>query len=324
MLETAIRCGLVFCMLVTILCASSPTEARRWRYYHQDYRYSDQPVANDRTQDSRSNALGARGTGFGPTMDQLIRGCSQEAAELKNWPFDFLTQIIGADESQRNALQQMQSSVADASDTLASRCPKEIPAALTAKFDALKQALQSFIAALDAVRPAVQKFYAALNDEQKARLVAIYISNNSVKLNSDQFRRASRNTFREALNMNMRQGTICQKWASALRDWPTRQIESTVTLSDVQRAALYDLTGSIYRAAGGLVASCPAETSYTPVGQIEAKRNRVDALAQAINTIRPMLDQFVNTLSDEQKIRLAKVMSATQTTAPRRRGDDDD
>jgi hypothetical protein len=84
------------------------------------------------------------------------------------------------------------------------------------------------------------------------------------------------------------------------------------------------LTGSIYRAAGGLVASCPAETSYTPVGQIEAKRNRVDALAQAINTIRPMLDQFVNMLSDEQKIRLAKVMSATPTTAPRRRGDDDD
>jgi hypothetical protein len=257
-------------------------------------------------------------------MDQLIRGCSQEAAELKNWPFDFLTQIIGADESQRDALQQMQSSVADASDTLASRCPKEIPAALTAKFDALKQALQSFIAALDAVHPAVQMFYSALDDEQKAHLVALYISNNSVKLNSEQSRRASRNTLREP--SNMQQGAICQKWAGALRDWPTKQIESNVTLSDAQHAALYDLTGSIYRAAGGLVASCPAETSYTPVGQIEAKRRRVDALAQAISTIQPMLDQFVNMLSDEQKNRLVRVVSATQTTTttPRRRGDDDD
>ena len=119
MCENAIRCGLIFCTLLTILCASSPSEARRWRYYHQDYRYSDQPVANDRTQDSRLSALGARGTEFGPTMDQLIRGCSQQAAELKNWPFDFLAQLIGADETQRNAVQQMQSSVADASDTRA-------------------------------------------------------------------------------------------------------------------------------------------------------------------------------------------------------------
>jgi hypothetical protein len=266
-----------------------------------------------------------RAPGFGPTMDQLIRGCSQEAAELKNWSFDFLTQIIGADESQRNALQQMQSSVADASDTLASTCPKEIPAALTAKFGALKEALQSFITALDAVRPAVQTFYSALDDEQKAHLVALYISNNSVKLNSDRSRRASRNTLREP--SSMQQGSICQKWADALRDWPTKKIASNITLSDAQHAALYDLTGSIYRAAGGLVASCPAETSYTPVGKIEAKRHRVDALAQAINTIQPMLDQFVNMLSDEPKSHLIRVVSLTQTTTttpPRRRGDDDD
>jgi hypothetical protein len=85
-----------------------------------------------------------------------------------------------------------------------------------------------------------------------------------------------------------------------------------------------------YRAAGALTASCPTETSFTPLGQIEAKRKRVDALAQAISMIRPVLDRFADTLNDEQKIRLVKILSSTQMTvpavptAPRRRSDDAD
>jgi hypothetical protein len=58
-----------------------------------------------------------------PTVDQLIRGCSQEAVELKNWPFDYLAQIVGPDEGQRNALQRMQDTAANASDILSSTCP---------------------------------------------------------------------------------------------------------------------------------------------------------------------------------------------------------
>ena len=223
----------------------------------------------------------------------------------------------------------MQSAVVDASGILASRCPKDVPAALSARFDALKQGLEAFIAALDAVRPPVEAFYSALNDEQKARLVAMYISKNSVKEKSDQLKsgRASKNTYAEALNTQ--QDTICQSWAGALRDWPTRQIESSITLSDIEHAALYDLTASMFRAAGTLIASCPAEASFTPLGQIEAKRKRVDALAQAINIIRPMLDRFTDTLSDEQKLRLTRAVSSTQavrppTPTPRRRSDDDD
>jgi len=50
--------------------------------------------------------------------------------------------------------------------------------------------------ALDAVRPAIETFYTALNDEQKARLVAVYISNNGARESSDQPRRASRNSYR--------------------------------------------------------------------------------------------------------------------------------
>jgi hypothetical protein len=309
-------------MLVVTLCASSNAEARRRGYY---YRYFDQNAVGDRNQAGGLTASGAgslpsRGAGFVPTVDQLIRGCGQEAVELKNWPFDYLAQIVGPDEGQRNA--------ANASDILASTCPREIPAALTARFDALKQGLGAFMTALDAVRPAIETFYTALNDEQKARLVAVYISNNGVRESSDQPRRASRNSYRQV--SSTQHEIICEKWAGALRDWPTRQIEANMTLSDIQHAALYDLTAMTYRAAGALTASCPTETSFTPLGQIEAKRKRVDALAQAISMIRPVLDRFADTLNDEQKIRLVKILSSTQMTvpavptAPRRRSDDAD
>ena len=333
MFKTAACCGLVLSIVVMVLCASSDAEARRWRYHYYG-RSFDQDAAANRSQERGSNASGAgsfraQGTGFGPMMDQLIRGCSQEAVELKNWPFDYLAQIVGTDESQLNALQQMQTTVVDASGILASRCAKDVPAAMSARFDALKQGLEAFMSALDAVRPAVGTFYTTLNDEQKARLVALYLSNNSngEKSPEFQFRRANNSAYPAALSPQ--QGTTCQNWAGALRSWPTHQIESTIAASDVQRAALYDLTASIFRAAGALVASCPTETSFTPLGQIEAKRKRVDALAQAIGTIRPVFDRFADMLNDDQKARLARTVSSTQPSTPsppplRRRNDNDD
>jgi hypothetical protein len=330
MVETALPSRLVLSMVVIVLCASSSAEARRWRrYYSQPY--IDQSVVNDRNRnaDRESSIPSARpfrsqGPAFGATVEQLIRGCNQEAIELKNWPFDSLAQIVGPDENQRNALQQMQDTAVKTADILASTCPKEIPAPLTARFDALKHGLEAFIAALDGVRPVIETFYTSLNDEQKARLVAMYMSNNNSREKSDQSRRSSRNgqTYRDA--SSTQQESICGKWAGALRDWPTRQIESNMTLSDTQHAALYDLTASTYRAAGTLIASCPTETSFTPLGQIEAKRKRVDALGQATSMIRPFLDRFTDTLNDEQKIRLTKIVNPTQITVPRRRNNDDD
>jgi hypothetical protein len=90
-------------------------------------------------------------------------------------------------------------------------------------------------------------------------------------------------------------------------------------LSDDQGAALYLLTGSIYRDAGTLVASCPTESSFAPLGQLDAKRKRIDALRQAINVIRPGLKEFADTLNDEQKTRLAAAVNGAQIKPQQRR-----
>ena len=162
----------------------------------------------------------------------------------------------------------------------------EIPGSPAAKLDALQQGVDAS-RSTDAVRPVVEAFYISLNDEQKARLVAIYMSNNTAKELSSQGRRSSRTP--DPADATIPQVLVCEKWAGALREWPTRQIEASVPLSDIQHAALYELTASMYRAAGALVTSCRSEISYTPVGQIDAKRKRIDALGQAIRMIRPAI-----------------------------------
>jgi hypothetical protein len=226
----------------------------------------------------------------------------------------------------------MRSVAATAGDTLASSCPSDVPAALPARFDALEQGLGSFIEALDGVRPAVELFYNSLNDEQKARLVAMYMSNassqktSSQRDKSDQSLRSNRSVRASRDFPVTQQSPICQRWADALRAWPIREIETGMVLADGQRAELYEMSGSIYGAAGALTASCATETSFTPLGQIDGKRKRIETLRQAVNLVRPQLGRFTDSLNDERKTRLANVVGATKGKPGRRRsrGSDDD
>ena len=50
--------------------------------------------------------------------------------------------------------------------------------------------------------------------------------------------------------------------------------------------------------------ACLTELPATIVGRTEAMEKRVDAALQAIRTVRPALEAFYATLSDEQKARL--------------------
>jgi hypothetical protein len=315
-------------LLAMTLCAASNVEARRWRHYGYAERAAEQNTTDDQ---ARNRALqraaapqDARGSAFGPTVEQLLRGCNQEALDLANWPLQSVAQTVTPDDGQRDALEQMRAEAAEAGNSLASQCPKEIPARLTARLDALEHVLDAFAASLDAVRPAIERFYGALNDEQKARLVALYMSSGSAQEPSGRPRGVERNG-RPGVDAADRKGDdICGRWAAALRSWPIRTIETSMPLSDLQRATLYELTGAIYRAAGTLAASCPTETSFTPLGQIDAKRKRVTALRQAIGDLHGALDRFAATIDGAQQTRLGDVVNAIQIKPPRRRGDDDD
>ena len=308
MSKSAMRCGRVLFLSAIILCASASAEARHRKHYG-GHRYLQQNAVKDRTwggESPASDASSSQGSSFGPAIAELIRGCSQEAIQLKNWNIDSIALVVGPDAAQQNALDQVRNASIETADILAEICPKQIPVALTAKFDALIQAVDAFITGLDALRPAVETFYISLNDEQKVRILAMS-ANNSLET-AGRPQRSSRDDAAHRDGSSARQELPCGWLAHALRDWPIRQIEISIPLSDSQHAALYDLTASIYRAVGTLIASCPTEASLTPLGEIDVKRKRANALRQAAGIIRPVLDRFEGTLDDGQKMRLGQVI----------------
>ena len=153
---------------------------------------------------------------------------------------------------------------------------------------------------LGALRPTFTTFYGLLDDEQKARLVAMGMSNDASGKQDVASKRSG-----------SKQDSLCQQWVINLRSWPVRQIENGTSLSDEQHATLYELTAAIYRAAGRLGTSCNADERFTPPGRLEARQDQLQALQQGIDAIRPVFSQFESELTDVQKAKLGRVVNVS-------------
>jgi hypothetical protein len=88
---------------------------------------------------------------------------------------------------------------------------------------------------------------------------------------------------------------------AALRSWPIGQIETGITLTDEQHATLHEVAAAAYRAAGRLVTPCRAEHRLTPVRRLDSEREKLEALRQGIDAVRPILTAFENQLNEAQK-----------------------
>jgi hypothetical protein len=212
-------------------------------------------------------------------------------------PLDSVNQIVKPAENQRQALEQIQSLALDSAETLATTCPKKLPEGLAERLAILSHTLEAMAASLGVLRPTFTTFYGLLNDEQKARLVAMGISNNASGKED------------VASKQNGSKDSLCQHWVVNLRSWPVRQIEEGTSLSDEQHAALYELTATIYRAAGRLGKACIAEDRFTPPGRLEARQDALEALQKGIDAIRPVFSQFESELTDVQKAKLGRVVN---------------
>ena len=96
---------------------------------------------------------------------------------------------------------------------------------------------------------------------------------------------------------------LCRGQTAGLADWPIERIAQTVEPDDAQRAALDELKDATANALDLLKASCPTALPSTPTGRIEAMRQRLDAMLQAVRTVRPAMQKFYQSLNDEQKAR---------------------
>jgi hypothetical protein len=229
-------------------------------------------------------------------------------------------ETVKPNKEQLAAIERIRNATDEAAKKLNASCPDDVPAGLSERLSTADQALGATKAALVLMRPAFVSAYAALDDEQKAQLVALAISNTQ---RTPQVESASTNpsvSGKDGAGAHVPFG--CGQWSSLLKGWPLDKMEVDPSLSDEERAQLYELMASVYHATGHLTASCQAEDALTPVARLDGEVNRIDVLRQCIDGIAPALGEFTSLLNDEQKARFNTALGITaQAKTPSNAGD---
>jgi hypothetical protein len=297
-------------VLIALSLASAAQARHGWHHHGRHWRgssYEDRvPQPRDFAPAPERAATPQRG-GFVLAVAQIIHACSEQAAELQKMPLDAVVKTVQPSDEQRAALAQIHAAATEAADKLNAACPKDVPATLTERLDTMRASLDAIKAALVPLRPAFVDAYAALNDEQKARLVALTMS--------QQVTPAQQGAPQSEQGTAPPVSLGCRQWPAMLKSWPLNRIESDLALSDDQHAALYAMMAAIYRAAGGVTASCHDENALTPVARLDAELNRVEALRQCVDAIAPALAGFANSLNNEQNARLNAALGLSPQAA---------
>jgi len=306
---------LLTALVLIMACSASPADAR-WRHfgYHwygrawYNYQNHGDQVRGDHAPAAEDkDSARIKAADFGATIGRMLRACDQQADDLKNVPVDAINQKVKPTSDQRRALEQLASASAEAASTLAANCPKELSAGLNGRLNAFSQTLSAMASTLTTLRPMFANYYGSLDDEQKARLLQMTMrASGSGKAHSEL---DPSDRHRGVSDAHVSDYTYCQQWVAALRSWPVKQIEDKASLSDEQRAALYELTAAIYRAAGKLNAVCDADDHITPPGRLDGRIDQLNTLQQSVDTIRPLLSQFESELTEEQAARLSGLVT---------------
>ena len=230
---------------------------------------------------------------------------------------------------QNKALDGLREGAKQAAQRLAADCPQEVSAAPPVRLEAAEQGIAATLAAYDIIEPKLAAFYGALSDEQKARLYRDTAAS-AASSPTPRRRRARTRVGPNTANAIPRAGIfgaimgkrvkllpanpprraaapgftrMCEELGAVLRNWPMREIELNVRLSDAQRVAFYEFVTTSLKAAETLSSACPAEAALTPTGRMETMRKRLAAVRAATAAIRPALAHFYEALDQEQKVR---------------------
>ena len=244
----------------------------------------------------RESSPGNRVARTDDTQRRAAEVCSDDAAQLTDWPLERISEVVQPTAAQRPALDELRAASAKAIDMLKSGCPKDLPSTPTGRLAAMESRLQVMLAAVQTVRPALERFYQSLSDEQKARFNAIAASDDH-----------------DAAAKDRRDLTkFCDEKTPGVTDLPIERIAQAVQPTPAQRAALDELKDASVKAAERLKTDCPTYQTLTPTGRVEAMEKRLDATLGAVKTVQPALAKFYNSLSDEQKARFNSLRSVSR------------
>jgi hypothetical protein len=216
------------------------------------------------------------------TNTAALESCTGLAPGVTNLPIDQIRQTVHPTADQEAALDDLSAASSQASDIIKSSCPSSVPLTPIGRLDAAEQRLDATIKAIQVVRSPLERFYQSLSDEQRQRFNAMNGSNEGAP---------------SAANMT----AACSQGAGSFIDLPVQRIEQVVEPTAQQQGAFNDLKAAAQKAGDQLQSSCPIAVPKSPVARVDTVETRLTAMADAIKSVRPDLQNFYASLSDEQK-----------------------
>ena len=207
---------------------------------------------------------------------------------------DPIAKAVQPNADQSAKLDALKNAEVDAQKTLADSCAAETPKTAVGRLDAERTRLQAMIQAANAVGGPLGDFYASLSDEQKAAF-------NAIGQGEPAANGAAAANIAPACGPN-----------NAVPLIALDQINAAVQPDAKQQTALAALRAAAGNADDAILASCPKSAPLTPTGRLDAVKARLQAMANGVDLIKPPLQDFYASLSDEQK---AKFDALTQPPA---------
>jgi hypothetical protein len=221
--------------------------------------------------------------------------CEDPGTGITAWPFREIERKVHLDSEQMRLLDDVRDAAKKAADVFKASCPARYAFPMTppGRLRAMTARLQATLEAVQRVRPPLEAFYNSLSDEQKERFNELGPS----KLRSSV----------EVTAALPSDSKACAEAKHGLTNLPIEQIDEVVKPTDNQEKALDTLEDATQTAVSILQAACPDETPLTPPGRLEAMGNRLQAMIDAANAVKPALDDFYASLSNEQKARFNRI-----------------
>lgn len=270
-----------------------------WDYGYNDiyagifapYGYND--LVGYRPQYSRTSSRRDRASRAYAAIDPLAQMCGDDNGEFAGFPVNQIQQAIQLNDAQRAALDDVGNASIKAAQTIKAACPADMSLTAPNRLAIMQQRIEAMIAAVGMLQPPLQRFYDVLNDEQKALLNAL--------IDNQRGNSGRRRITADAV------AQPCAVTQPGLTEWPNAEIEQRVHPSDAQRASLTALQDAAAKAADMLKTSCQPDSALTPPARLTAIGKRLDAMLQAVKTVRTALTEFYGALSDEQKAQFESI-----------------
>jgi hypothetical protein len=193
--------------------------------------------------------------------------------------------------SQRDALEQLRTAVAQAIERIQATCPAAAPATLAQRLTAIQDRIWAMHDALFTVRLPFENFSNSLTDEQQRRL-----------------RGGAPDSAQSGADAANRRAQTCAEPAAGIADGIMRAIGRGAPPSGPQRAGLDALRLNSAAMAKLVAGSCPADPLLSPMGRFAAATDRLDVMLFAAMSMSPALQQLYDSLDDKQKADLNRAL----------------